>query len=479
MMSKNKQFVEKITAMEDDFAQWYTDVVKQAELVDYGLVRGTMIMKPYGFAIWENVRDALDRKIKETGHSNVAFPLFIPESLLEKEKDHVEGFAPEVAWVTHGGDEELAERLAIRPTSEVLFCDYYSKNIHSYRDLPKLYNQWANVVRWEKTTRPFLRSSEFHWQEGHTAHATDEEAAKETDQMLNVYADLAENYLAIPVIKGRKTEMEKFAGAKYTITIECMMHDGKALQAGTSHHFGSGFAEAFDITYLDKDGKSQFVHQTSWGLSTRIMGALIMVHGDNRGLVVPPRIAPTQAMIIPIAQHKEGVLDKAYDLRDKLADIVRIDIDASDKMPGWKFNECEMKGYPVRIEIGPKDIEKNQVVLVRRDTNEKEFVSIDELEVRLPALLEEIQQNLFDKALAHRNEKTTVVKSMDELEKALKENPGFLKAMWCGDEACEEKIKEETQVTSRCIPFEQEKLADTCFCCGKKAKEMVYWARAY
>ena len=478
-MSKNKQFVEKITAMEEDFAQWYTDVVKQAELVDYGMVRGTMIMKPYGFAIWENVRDELDRKIKETGHSNVAFPLFIPESLLQKEKDHVEGFAPEVAWVTHGGDEELAERLAIRPTSEVLFCDYYSENIHSYRDLPKLYNQWANVVRWEKTTRPFLRSSEFHWQEGHTAHATNEEAAKETDQMLDVYADIAENYLAIPVIKGRKTEMEKFAGAEYTITIECMMHDGKALQAGTSHNFGSGFAEAFDITYLDKEGKSQYVHQTSWGLSTRIMGALIMVHGDNRGLVVPPRIAPTQAMIVPIAQHKEGVLDKAYDLRDKLAKIVRVDIDASDKMPGWKFNECEMKGYPVRIEIGPKDIEKNQVVLVRRDTNEKEFVSMDQLEERLPALLDEIQQNLYDQALAHRDEKTTDVKSMEEMEKALEENPGFMRAMWCGNDACEEKVKEELQVTSRCIPFEQETLDDKCFCCGKEAKEMVYWARAY
>ncbi len=478
-MGKNKQFVEKITAMEEDFAQWYTDVVKQAELVDYGMVRGTMIMKPYGFAIWENVRDELDRKIKETGHSNVAFPLFIPESLLQKEKDHVEGFAPEVAWVTHGGDEELAERLAIRPTSEVLFCDYYSENIHSYRDLPKLYNQWANVVRWEKTTRPFLRSSEFHWQEGHTAHATNEEAAKETDQMLDVYADIAENYLAIPVIKGRKTEMEKFAGAEYTITIECMMHDGKALQAGTSHNFGSGFAEAFDITYLDKEGKSQYVHQTSWGLSTRIMGALIMVHGDNRGLVVPPRIAPTQAMIVPIAQHKEGVLDKAYDLRDKLAKIVRVDIDASDKMPGWKFNECEMKGYPIRIEIGPKDIEKNQVVLVRRDTNEKEFVAMDQLEERLPALLDEIQQNLYDQALAHRNEKTTDVKSMEEMEKALEENPGFMRAMWCGNDACEEKVKEELQVTSRCIPFEQETLDDKCFCCGKEAEEMVYWARAY
>ncbi|HAM82255.1 proline--tRNA ligase [Ornithinibacillus bavariensis] len=478
MSKKNKEFVEKITAMEDDFAQWYTDVVKQAELVEYGQVRGTMIIKPYGYAIWENIKNELDRMIKETGHSNVAFPLFIPESLLQKEADHVEGFAPEVAWVTHGGNEELVERIAVRPTSEVLFCDYYSKNIHSYRDLPKLYNQWANVVRWEKTTRPFLRSSEFHWQEGHTAHATDEDAKQETDRMLNVYADLVEHYLAIPVLRGRKTDKEKFAGAKYTLTIEALMHDGKALQSGTSHHFGTGFAEAFNITYLDENGKSQFVHQTSWGVSTRIMGALIMVHGDNRGLVVPPRIAPIQAMIVPIAQHKEGVLDKAYELRDQLRSLVRVDIDASDKMPGWKFNEYEMKGIPVRIEMGPKDIENKQVVLVRRDTGDKEFVALDDLQERLPALLEEVQQNLYDKALTHRNEMTREAKNMDEFKQAV-EKGGFIKAMWCGDLACEEKIKEETTATSRCIPFEQDKIANSCVCCGKEAKEMVYWARAY
>lgn len=478
-MSKNKQFVEKVTDMEEDFPQWYTDVVKQAELVDYGPVRGTMIIEPYGFAIWENMRDELDRQIKETGHSNVSFPLFIPESLLQKEKDHVEGFAPEVAWVTHGGEEALGERICVRPTSEVLFCQYYSDKINSYRDLPKLYNQWSNVVRWEKTTRPFLRSLEFLWQEGHTAHATHEEAAEETDKMLDVYADVVENYLAIPVIKGRKTEMEKFAGAKYTLTIECLMHDGKALQAGTSHLFGTGFAEAFDIQYSDKEGKQQYVHQTSWGITTRLIGALIMVHGDNRGLVVPPRIAPTQAMIVPIAQHKEGVLDKAYDLRDKLAEIARVDIDASDKMPGWKFNECEMKGYPVRIEIGPKDIEKNQVVVVRRDTGEKEFIALDDVEEKLPALLEEIQNNLFNKALAHRNNKTTTVTNMEEMETALEENPGFMKAMWCGNQACEESIKEDTQVTSRCIPFEQEKVAKTCVYCGNDADKMLYWARAY
>ncbi|HIV74775.1 MAG TPA: proline--tRNA ligase [Candidatus Pseudogracilibacillus intestinigallinarum] len=478
-MSKKKQFVEQITSMEEDFAQWYTDVVKEAELVDYGPVRGTMIIEPYGFALWENIRDELDRQIKETGHENVQFPLFIPESLLQKEKDHVEGFAPEVAWVTHGGDAELGERICVRPTSEVLFCDYYANKIHSYRDLPKLYNQWANVVRWEKTTRPFLRSLEFLWQEGHTAHATREEAAEETDRMLEVYADVVENYLAIPVLKGRKTESEKFAGAEYTLTIETLMHDGKALQAGTSHLFGDGFARAFDITYLDKEGKQQYVHQTSWGITTRLIGALIMVHGDNRGLVIPPKIAPKQVMIVPIAQHKEGVLDRAYDLRDQLAKIARVDIDASDKMPGWKFNECEMKGYPIRVEIGPKDIEKNQAVLVRRDTGEKEFIALDEIEARVPALLEEIQQNLFDRAFEHRNKKTTAVKSIEEMEKALEENAGFMKAMWCGEEACEEEVKEALQVTSRCIPREQEKIADTCFCCGKEADKMVYWARAY
>lgn len=478
-MSKGKKFVEKITAMEEDFGQWYTDVVKQADLVDYGSVRGTMIIKPYGFAMWENIRDELDRQIKATGHVNVSFPLLIPESLLQKEKDHVEGFSPEVAWVTHAGDEKLAERLLIRPTSEVLFCEYYSNNIHSYRDLPMLYNQWANVVRWEKTTRPFLRSSEFHWQEGHTAHATYEEAAEETEKMLNMYADVCENYLAMPVLKGKKTESEKFSGAEYTLTIESLMHDGRALQAGTSHHFGTGFADAFDIRYLDENGKEQLVNQTSWGITTRLIGALIMVHGDNRGLVIPPRIAPTQAMIVPIAQHKEGVLDKAYDLRDQLKDIVRVDIDGSDNMPGWKFNESEMKGYPVRIEIGPKDIEKEQVVLVRRDTGEKEFVALSELEVRLPALLEDIQQNLFDQALAHREEKTNSVTTLDAFKETLEKESGFIKAMWCGEESCEEKIREVTGATSRCIPFEQEKIAETCVSCGKEAKEMVYWGRAY
>src|SRR5690625_946281 len=426
--------------MEDDFGKWYTDVVKQAELVDYGSVRGTMIIKPYGFALWENMRDELDRQIKETGHNNVSLPLFIPESLLQKEKDHVEGFAPEVAWVTHAGEDQLAERLCVRPTSEVLFCEYYANNIHSYRDLPMLYNQWANVVRWEKTTRPFLRSLEFHWQEGHTCHATHEEAVEETEKMLNVYADVCENYLAMPVLKGTKTEKEKFAGAEYTLTIESLMHDGRALQAGTSHLFGTGFAEAFDIRYLDEKGEQQYVHQTSWGITTRLIGALIMVHGDNRGLVIPPRIAPTQAMIVPIAQHKEGVLDKAYELRDQLKEIIRVDIDASDNMPGWKFNESEMKGYPVRIELGPRDIKNEQVVLVRRDTGEKEFVSFEKLDTRLPDLLEEIQQNLFDQALTPQNEKTSSVTTIEDFKQTLDERSGFIKAMWCGSLDCEEVL---------------------------------------
>ncbi|MGE6256475.1 proline--tRNA ligase [Heyndrickxia sporothermodurans] len=465
--------------MEDDFAQWYTDVVKKADLVDYSSVRGSMIIRPYGFAIWENIRDVLDGKIKETGHENIYMPLLIPESLLQKEKDHIEGFAPEVAWVTHGGSEELTERLVIRPTSEVLFGEHYANIIHSYRDLPKLYNQWANVVRWEKTTRPFLRSLEFLWQEGHTCHATSEDAQEETDRMLEVYANVCEQYLAIPVLRGRKTEKEKFAGAVHTLTIESLMHDGKALQSGTSHYLGTGFAEAFGIQYTDKNGELQTVHQTSWGITTRLIGALIMVHGDNRGLVVPPKIAPKQVMIVPIAQHKEGVLDKAYELRDQLKKIARVDIDASDKMPGWKFNEYEMKGIPLRLEVGPKDIEKGQVVLARRDTGEKTIVPMAELETKVTELLDDIQKNLFEKAKAHREERTSVALNMDEFKQILVDKPGFIKAMWCGDVACENFIKDETSATSRCIPFEGEKVSETCVCCGGEAKHLVYWAKAY
>ncbi|WP_425311810.1 proline--tRNA ligase [Neobacillus novalis] len=474
-----KEFVKDVTSMDEDFAQWYTDVVTKADLIDYSSVRGSMIIRPYGYALWDNIKNELDSRIKETGHENVYMPLFIPESLLQKEKDHVEGFAPEVAWVTHGGSEPLAERLVVRPTSEVLFCEHYSKIIHSHRDLPKLYNQWSNVVRWEKTTRPFLRTVEFLWQEGHTAHATDEEAMEETIKMLNVYAELCETVLAIPVVKGQKTEKEKFAGAKATFTIESLMHDGKALQSGTSHHFGTGFAEAFNIQYTDKEGKLQYVHQTSWGFTTRIIGALIMVHGDDRGLVIPPKAAPTQVMIVPIAQHKEGVLDFAYDLKESLASVARVNIDASDKKPGWKFNEYEMKGIPVRLEVGPKDIENKQVVLVRRDTLEKVIVPLAELETKLVELLDDIQSNLYNKALNHREERTTAALTLPELQESLEAKPGFIKAMWCGELACEEKIKEETGATSRCIPFEQEQLSDSCVCCGKKAKQMVYWAKAY
>jgi prolyl-tRNA synthetase len=474
-----KEFVKDVTSMEDDFAQWYTDVVTKAELIDYSSVRGSMILRPYGYAIWENIQQQLDKAIKKTGHENVYMPLFIPESLLQKEKDHIEGFAPEVAWVTHGGEEKLTERLCVRPTSEVLFGEHFKNIIHSYRDLPKLYNQWANVVRWEKTTRPFLRTLEFLWQEGHTCHETDEDAHEETVRMLNVYAELCEEYLALPVIKGQKTEKEKFAGAKYTYTIESLMHDGKALQSGTSHHLGDGFAKAFGIQFTNREGKLQHVQQTSWGFTTRIIGAMIMVHGDNRGLVVPPKIAPTQLMIVPIAQHKEGVLDFAYNLREKLSASIRVGIDASDKKPGWKFNEYEMKGIPLRLEVGPRDIEQEQVVLVRRDTGEKQTVSITELETKIQQLLTEIQNSLYEKARKHREEKTSIAKTYDEFKKTLDEQSGFIKAMWCGEQVCEDFIKDETGATSRCMPFEQEMLTDKCVCCEKEAKHLVYWAKAY
>ncbi len=405
--------------------------------------------------------------------------MLIPESLLQKEKDHVEGFAPEVAWVTHGGETELQERICVRPTSETLFCEHYSNIIQSYRDLPKLYNQWCSVVRWEKTTRPFLRTTEFLWQEGHTAHATAEEAQEETIKMLNVYADFCRDVLAIPVIKGEKTAKERFAGAKATYTIESLMHDGKALQSGTSHNFGDGFAKAFEIQYTDKNNQLQYVHQTSWGTTTRLIGAIIMVHGDNSGLVLPPKIAPTQVIMIPIAQHKEGVLQKAEELKTMLSSVARIKLDDSDKSAGWKFSEYEMKGVPIRLEIGPKDIEKNQVVLARRDTGEKEIVSIDNLQTRVTQLLDEIQQNLLQRATERRDSKTYVAKTMEEFERQINETPGFIKAMWCGDQACEDAIKEKTGATSRCIPFEQEHISDTCVCCGKPAKHMIYWGRAY
>lgn len=478
-MAKGKKFVEAITSMDEDFAQWYTDIVKKAELVDYSSVKGCMIIRPYGYAIWENIQKYLDERLKATGHENVYMPMFIPESLLQKEKDHVEGFAPEVAWVTHGGSEELAERLCVRPTSETLFCEHYAKIVQSYNDLPKLYNQWCSVVRWEKTTRPFLRTTEFLWQEGHTIHATPEEAENETVGILNLYADFCENVLAIPVVKGRKTDKEKFAGAVATYTIESLMHDGKALQNGTSHNFGDNFAKAFGIQYSDKTGKLQHVHETSWGVTTRLIGAIIMVHGDDSGLVLPPKIAPTQLVIVPIAQHKEGVLDKASELKDRISKVARVKLDASDKMPGWKFNEYEMKGVSLRLEVGPKDIENNQVVLVRRDTREKIMVSMDELENKITELLDLMQVELLEKARKSAEEKTYTAATLDEFMEIANTKPGFIKAMWCGDRACEDKLKEEAGVTSRCMPFAQENISDKCICCGKEAEKLVYWGKAY
>ena len=479
-MAKEKKLVEAITSMEEDFAQWYTDVVKKAELMDYSSVKGCMIFKPNGYAIWENIQKNLDAMFKETGVENVYMPMFIPESLLQKEKDHVEGFAPEVAWVTQGGLETLQERLAVRPTSETLFCELYSKIVQSHRDLPKVYNQWCSVVRWEKTTRPFLRSSEFLWQEGHTVHATAEDAEARTVQMLNLYADFCEKYLAIPMVKGRKTDKEKFAGAEATYTIEALMHDGKALQSGTSHNFGDGFAKAFGIQYTDKENKLQYCHETSWGVSTRLIGAIIMVHGDDSGLVLPPRIAPTQVMVIPIQQQKDGVLDKAYDLKDALSKDFRVKIDASDKTPGWKFSAQEVQGIPVRIEIGPKDIEKNQCVIVRRDTREKIVVSLDEVNEKLAEVLETMQNDMLERAKTFLAGHINDAHDYNEFKAIAETKPGFIRAMWCGDEACENKIKEDTTVTSRCMPFnDQEQISDVCVCCGKPAHKLVYWGKAY
>lgn len=475
----DKKLVEAITPMDEDFAQWYTDVVKKAELTDYTSVKGCMVIKPAGYAIWELLQRQLDERFKATGVQNVYLPMFIPESLLEKEKDHVEGFAPEVAWVTHGGLQPLQERLCVRPTSETLFCDFYKNDIQSYRDLPKVYNQWCSVVRWEKETRPFLRSREFLWQEGHTAHTTAEEAEARTIQMLNVYADFCEEVLAIPVIKGQKTDKEKFAGAVATYTIESLMHDGKALQSGTSHNFGDGFARAFGIQFTDKDNTLKYVYQTSWGMTTRMIGAIIMVHGDNSGLVLPPKVAPIQLAIIPIQQKKEGILEKAYELRDRLQSNFRVKVDDTDKSPGYKFAEAEMRGYPLRLEIGPKDLEAGKCMLCRRDNGEKIEVALDEVESKVAELLETIHHDMLEKARAHRDAHTYTAHDKAEFEKLFTEKAGFVKAMWCGEQACEDEIKEKLSVTSRCIPFEQEQISDVCVCCGKPAKKMVYWGRAY
>ena len=478
-MADQKKMVEAITSMEDDFAQWYTDVVKKAELVDYSSVRGCMVLRPYGYAIWENIQKIFDARFKETGHENVYMPMFIPESLLQKEKDHIEGFAPEVAWVTIGGGEQLQERMCVRPTSETLFCDHYAKIIKSYRDLPKLYNQWCNVCRWEKTTRPFLRTMEFLWQEGHTMHETAEEAIEETERMLNIYADVCEKNFAMPMVKGQKTEKEKFAGAEATYTIEAMMHDGKALQSGTSHYFGDGFAKAFGVQFTGRDNQLHTPFETSWGVTTRLIGAIIMTHGDNNGLVLPPDVAPIQVVIVPAAQHKEGVLEAANAIKDRLAGFCRVKLDDSENSAGWKFAEYEMKGVPLRLEIGPRDIAQNQCVLVRRDNREKYFVSLDELETKIPELLQAVRDGLYQSALENRERRTYTAHNLDEFIELANTKSGFIKSMWCGDRACEDKLKEVAGVSSRCIPFEQEQIGDTCPVCGKHADKMVYWGKAY
>ncbi len=476
-MAKDKQ-VTQITSMEDDFAQWYTDVCVKAQLIDYSGVKGLFVLRPYGYAIWENIQAWLDAEFKRTGHENVSMPMLIPESLLQREKDHVEGFAPECAWVTMGGSEELPERLCVRPTSETLFCDHWKNVLHSWRDLPMKYNQWCSVMRWEKTTRPFLRGREFLWQEGHTLHATEEEAREETLRMLDIYARCYEELLAMPVIKGDKTEKEKFAGAVNTYTVECMMHDHKALQSATSHYFGDGFARAFDITFQDKNNQAVYPHQTSWGFTTRSIGGLIMTHGDDRGLVLPPHVAPIQVIVLPIAAHKPGVTEAAEQVVERLkAAGIRAKGDFSDNSPGWKYAEYEMKGVPVRLEIGPRDLENGQAVAVRRDSGEKAFLPLDALEKEIPALLEAVQKGLYDKAKANLESHTWAAQTVEEVkEKAM---DGFVKTMWCGDAACEEKMKEAAGVSSRCIPFAQEKLGDTCPCCGRPAKHMIVWGIAY
>lgn len=478
---KEKDFVKDITDMDVDFPQWYTDVIRKTDMVDYSPVKGFMVIKPYGYALWEGIQAYLDRRFKETGHQNMYFPLLIPESLLTKEKEHVEGFAPEVAWVTHGGSEELAERLCVRPTSETIICSMYAKWLTTYRELPYLYNQWCSVVRWEKATRPFLRTSEFLWQEGHTLHETAEEAQKETLQQLEIYREMCSELLAIPLICGRKSEREKFAGAYATYTIEAFMHDGKALQSGTSHNLAQHFTRAFDIQYQGRNGELEYPHHTSWGVSTRLIGAIIMVHGDNRGLVLPPRLAPTQVVLIPIAQKKEGVLEHVQALRDELAAAgIRVKLDDStENSPGWKFNEYEMKGIPLRLEVGPRDIENDKVVYSIRHSGEKESMPREGVAQAVKEILERIHREMYEKAQKSMEEKTFVVTDYESFKKRMDEKPGIAKAMWCGCTECEEKIKNDTAVTIRCIPFEQENLGDTCPFCGKEAKHMVVLGKAY
>lgn len=479
MANDKKKMVEAITAQEVDFAQWYTDICKKAELVEYSSVKGFTVLRPYGYAIWENIQQDLDRRFKATGHENVAMPMLIPESLLKKEGELVNGFAPEVAWVATGGSEPLEERLAVRPTSETMFCDHFARVLQSYRDLPMLYNQWCSVVRWEKTTRPFLRTREFWWQEGHTIHETKAEAEAETEQQLNCYADFCEHDLCIPVIRGRKTDKEKFAGAEATYTVEAMMKDGKALQSATSHFFGDKFSRAYDVTFTGRDNTLQYPYQTSWGCTTRLIGAIIMTHGDDDGLILPPAIAPYQVVIVPVAAHKPGVMEKARELAESLKTVARVKLDDSDKAPGWKFSQWEMKGVPLRIEVGPRDLEQGQCVLVRRDNREKQFVKLEDLPTAIPAALEALAKALYDRALENREARTYAATTMDEVQELVKTKSGFIKTMWCGDVACEEAMKEKAGLSSRCMPFAQEQLSDVCPVCGKPAKSMVVWGIAY
>lgn len=475
-MKKNKA----ITSRDADFAQWYTDIVRNAHLATYSAVKGCMILEPNGYALWENIQAILDRKFKKTGHQNVYMPLFIPESLLLKEKEHVEGFAPEVAWVTMGGSKELDERLCVRPTSETLFCEYYSKSITSYRDLPKLYNQWCNVVRWEKETRPFLRTREFLWQEGHTIHETAKEAEEETHRMLEIYRDLFENYLAIPVVCGKKTEKEKFAGAEYTLTLEALMYNGVSLQSATTHYFGQKFTKPFHVTFMNRENKEEYAYQTSWGTTTRMIGGLIMVHSDDNGLVLPPKIAPTQVVIVPIGKE-EAVFDKVDELASILKEAdVRVMVDRSEKSPGFKFAEHEMNGVPLRIEIGPRDLENNEIIISRRDTYTKETVSLEiDLVTKINHLMEMMQHDMYERARLRNQDHTYECHNLDEVRNVLATQPGFIKAMWCGEEACELKMKEIGGIKSRCIPFNQEHIDDVCVCCEKEAKEMVIWGIQY
>ena len=478
-MAKEKR-VQQITDMEADFAQWYTDICRKAELVEYSSVKGFMVLRPYGYAIWENIQRIMDAEFKKTGHVNVAMPVLIPESLLKKEGELVSGFAPEVAWVTHGGSEKLEERLAFRPTSETMFCDHWSNVLHSYRELPMLYNQWCSVIRWEKTTRPFLRSREFWWQEGHTIHETAEEAMHETEQQLNCYADFCENVLAMPVVKGKKTDKEKFAGAEATYTIECMMKDRKALQSATSHYFGDKFSRAYDVTFTGRDNTIQYPFQTSWGSTTRLIGAVIMTHGDNNGLVLPPQIAPIQVIVLPVAQHKPGVLEAAKALADRLtAAGLRVKVDDSDNSMGWKCAEYEMKGVPLRVEIGPRDMEAGQCVMVRRNDGEKTIVKLEELEKAAEEQLQLVHDLLYQKALENLQQNTYEAHSLEEAKRLQAEHGGFIKTMWCGELECELKMKEEAGMSSRCMPLEQEHFDDVCPICGKSAKHSIYWGIAY